>query len=464
MVDRVHETASARVKRRSPRDEQRPHALGGDFAEQERREKSPQALAEQERARLEASAAKLNEAEERIEALRRELDGERRKAAAMRRAVDESLDELRGLSALQDGMQGALAEAERRAALGAGFERELALERQASEAIAAEARAREAVLAAELGGESGKAAALETKAAALQNALAKAEDELLSGRREVGELQARFSPKLQRLVELEGDHESLTRNYAAAQNELARERERGEELSQDLARGGSQLAEQSQIIEHLRAQLVEMEERRLSQALARAGAERRIDAQCGEIDALHERAEQAELQLTDRAAALAAERRLNEQRGLEIAAIKRSRTWRMGAPLRAIGRGLSRLSGARLARKHANPLFDAAYYLEKYPDVIISGLDPYAHYLRHGASEGRDPNPMFDTRWYLETYPDVRDQGLNPLMHYYLHGAAEGRDPHPLFSTAWYLEQRPELAERNVNALEHYLQSLETSE
>jgi hypothetical protein len=106
--------------------------------------------------------------------------------------------------------------------------------------------------------------------------------------------------------------------------------------------------------------------------------------------------------------------------------------------------------------KKMNPLFDREWYLEQYPDVKESEFDPYDHYLRHGAAEGRDPNALFDTDWYLDQNPDVRESGANPVVHFYLHGAAEGRDPHPLFSNSWYM-QHPLLQQQGANALVHYL-------
>jgi glycosyltransferase involved in cell wall biosynthesis len=33
--------------------------------------------------------------------------------------------------------------------------------------------------------------------------------------------------------------------------------------------------------------------------------------------------------------------------------------------------------------------FDAAFYLEKYPDIARAGIDPYLHYVNHGKGEGR---------------------------------------------------------------------------
>ncbi len=33
--------------------------------------------------------------------------------------------------------------------------------------------------------------------------------------------------------------------------------------------------------------------------------------------------------------------------------------------------------------------FDAAWYLEQYPDIAAAGIDPFQHYLEHGKKEGR---------------------------------------------------------------------------
>lgn len=74
-------------------------------------------------------------------------------------------------------------------------------------------------------------------------------------------------------------------------------------------------------------------------------------------------------------------------------------------------------------------LFDEKWYLEKNPDVAAAQVNPYRHYLLHGAYEGRNPSPRFDSRWYLKTYPDVRRSGMNPLVHYLRFGKSEGRIP-----------------------------------
>lgn len=90
-----------------------------------------------------------------------------------------------------------------------------------------------------------------------------------------------------------------------------------------------------------------------------------------------------------------------------------------------------------LARRHAkklqsSALFDAKWYLARYPDIARRprfAKNPALHYVLHGASEGRDPSPAFSTQAYLTRYPDVRRSGINPLLHFLCHGQAEGRLP-----------------------------------
>lgn len=78
-----------------------------------------------------------------------------------------------------------------------------------------------------------------------------------------------------------------------------------------------------------------------------------------------------------------------------------------------------------------SPLFDRAWYLERYPDVALSKMDPAAHYLRFGARLDRDPGPNFSTVHYLELNPDVAEANINPLLHYERSGRTEGRKLYP---------------------------------
>lgn len=72
-------------------------------------------------------------------------------------------------------------------------------------------------------------------------------------------------------------------------------------------------------------------------------------------------------------------------------------------------------------------LFDAGWYLESYPDVRESGVDPLRHYLDTGWREGRDPGPSFSSSAYLKGNSDVAALGVNPLLHFVEYGHAEGR-------------------------------------
>jgi glycosyltransferase involved in cell wall biosynthesis len=71
--------------------------------------------------------------------------------------------------------------------------------------------------------------------------------------------------------------------------------------------------------------------------------------------------------------------------------------------------------------------FDAAWYLNTYPDIATTGANPLEHYLSYGAAEGRNPSADFDTDAYLRLNPDVARLGLNPLVHYVTAGVVEGR-------------------------------------
>ena len=87
-------------------------------------------------------------------------------------------------------------------------------------------------------------------------------------------------------------------------------------------------------------------------------------------------------------------------------------------------RRLGRLSGKAAAERdqirmiEGSSLFQASWYLKRYPDVAFAGINPASHYLRSGAGEGRDPGPDFSTRDYLAEHPDVETRGLNPLVHF----------------------------------------------
>ncbi len=86
-----------------------------------------------------------------------------------------------------------------------------------------------------------------------------------------------------------------------------------------------------------------------------------------------------------------------------------------------------------LSTSDAPDLFAAQWYLQRYPDVRAAGIDPWQHYLHHGAAEGRDPGPNFNTAHYLAQSAQARNSGLPALLHYQQIGRDMDLDPrHPV--------------------------------
>lgn len=77
-------------------------------------------------------------------------------------------------------------------------------------------------------------------------------------------------------------------------------------------------------------------------------------------------------------------------------------------------------------------LFDAAWYLDRHPDVAASGQDPLDHFLISGAGEGRPAGPDFDTRLYLAAHPGLAEGRGNALLHYLEHGLKAGSSDSPV--------------------------------
>lgn len=139
-------------------------------------------------------------------------------------------------------------------------------------------------------------------------------------------------------------------------------------------------------------------------------------------------------------------------------------------------------------------VFDEAYYRGRYPDTTTREVAPLAHFVFHGAFEGRNPHPLFDSMWYRSENAQVTAE-MNPLVHYLRYGALgglaphplfdvdyymrglegrtiggsnalvdyirrgtlEGRSPHPLFDVDFYYEQNPDVAEAGIDPFAHFL-------
>ena len=144
----------------------------------------------------------------------------------------------------------------------------------------------------------------------------------------------------------------------------------------------------------------------------------------------------------------------------QVQVIRSSTSWRLTAPLRKIvallptgmkrsartglryTKAIAQLRGGaqfrtdRLARQQASqvaasPLFDGAWYLTRYPDVAIAGVNPARHYSLRGETEGRDAGPAFSASAYAERHPEAVGAGLL-LLHAARHGRFDAGRVTPL--------------------------------
>jgi GT2 family glycosyltransferase/glycosyltransferase involved in cell wall biosynthesis len=300
-----------------------------------------------------------------------------------------------------------------------------------------------------------------------------------------------------RLSEAERSNRDLVTQLQADEKERKR-------LAAELAREQQQRkATDAALSAHLeKREADEKERRRLEVELAREQEERKAaETTLSEHKARIRKLSDSLKAETKRRSVLAEVARANAS---EVNALRASTSWRITRPLRfashhfkhtftrgrsgladlwlvATGRAGTVRTKRRLRHDVAilasSPLFDAQWYLHRYPDVAEARMDPLEHYVTFGAAEGRDPGPRFSTKWYLTQYPDVRNEGFNPLVHFILHGHREDREPLPpqraavedvddelaflresgLFDEAWYRSAYPDVRKSGMDPAEHYL-------
>lgn len=66
----------------------------------------------------------------------------------------------------------------------------------------------------------------------------------------------------------------------------------------------------------------------------------------------------------------------------------------------------------------ASNQFDVQFYLENYPDVKNSGLDPLVHYVLFGSQDHKNPNETFNTDIYKNLFSKIISKQENPFAHY----------------------------------------------
>ncbi len=101
-----------------------------------------------------------------------------------------------------------------------------------------------------------------------------------------------------------------------------------------------------------------------------------------------------------------------------------------------------RSAGQRSRDLSEHPLlplvFDGAWYLARYPDVLGAGLDPLTHLLGSGLTEGRDPGPHVDLSFLSTQLPALGGDGHALLAHLLDEGLADGVRTSPFVDPAWY--------------------------
>lgn len=92
---------------------------------------------------------------------------------------------------------------------------------------------------------------------------------------------------------------------------------------------------------------------------------------------------------------------------------------------------VTREEAAHLELLRGSVLWDPAWYLRQYPDVVALGEDPALHFIRHPYHPVRQPSEPFDVRQYLIDHPDAVEQRINPLVHFLLTPESQGADAYP---------------------------------
>lgn len=109
-------------------------------------------------------------------------------------------------------------------------------------------------------------------------------------------------------------------------------------------------------------------------------------------------------------------------------------------------------------------VFDAEYYMMKYPDLEKAiGFNPsalFSHFVNYGINEKRVASPNFDINVYMNNYPDLKLAFEDNYKLYYLHyltfGIRENRSGMPdycidgidyslIYSKEYYLNRYPDL-------------------
>lgn len=83
----------------------------------------------------------------------------------------------------------------------------------------------------------------------------------------------------------------------------------------------------------------------------------------------------------------------------------------------------------------SNKVFNYELYVKQVECYVLENdIDLIRHFCEIGWTEGLNPCSWFDTNYYLNKYPDVKSSQVNPFIHYLIKGIEENRLPHPHIS------------------------------
>jgi|GEM_PF-427217 len=192
------------------------------------------------------------------------------------------------------------------------------------------------------------------------------------------------------VVEREGQIASLNHTIIAYEGQLASINQVVLEREQQIASLNHTLTERDGQIASLSHNLTELDEQiaslshnltELDEQIARLS--HTLTERDRQITRLSDKARNIEMDLTIKNQQIVVLQNENASTHRKIASLNSSYSWRLTWPLRVVGAFL----------KKAFNNFDAAWYLKQNPDVAMSGLDPYEHYVKFGKAEGRQPAP-----------------------------------------------------------------------
>lgn len=232
-------------------------------------------------------------------------------------------------------------------------------------------------------------------------------------------------------TDLASASKQLQEALAAAKNELAASTEALRNSDSVLLKTQSELEKLNRTINTYQKRVDGLEEQLAKLRIEKSQQLRRKELELTKLTTSHEKLLNEHTTLKHKL----------DQTKAELDQIHQSAFWKTAVPVRKLVKAVGNIDKkkAKLQRDIGllltSQYFDAQWYLETYPDIAASEINPAEHYLKFGAKEGRFPSPQFDGDWYLNRYPDVAEQQINPLIHYIKFGLSEGRSASPKMLT-----------------------------